>query len=71
MRYANDDRWDKDAALGEYGWGGAASPHYWVSPAHELVVVTMEQTMPYNWNLEKTLKPIIDEAMEKIPGNEF
>jgi len=25
----------------------------------------MEQTMPYNWNLERTLKPIIYEAIEK------
>ena len=68
VRYADDDRWDQDAAIGEYGWGGAASTHYWISPRHELVVVTMEQTMPYNWNLEKTLKPIIYEAIEKSPS---
>ena len=65
VRYAHDERWDKDAALGEYGWGGAASTHYWISPEHELVVVTMEQTMPYNWNLERELKPVIYEAVEK------
>lgn len=65
VRYDHDDRWDKDAAVGEYGWGGAASTHYWISPEHELVVVTMEQTMPYNWNMEKTLKPLIYSAVEK------
>ncbi len=65
VRYDHDDRWDKDAAIGEYGWGGAASTHYWISPEHELVVVTMEQTMPYNWNLEKALKPLIYAAAKK------
>ena len=65
VRCAKDDRWDKDAAMGEYGWGGAASTHYWISPEHELVVITMEQTMPFNWNLERTLKPIIYKAIEK------
>lgn len=44
---------------------GAASTHYWISPKHELVVVTMEQTMPYNWNMEKTLKPLIYAAVRK------
>lgn len=65
VRYAHDDRWDKDAAQGEYGWGGAASTHYWISPRHDLVVVTMEQTMPYNWNLEQGLKPLIYSAVLK------
>lgn len=65
VRYAPDDRWDKHAALGEYGWGGAASTHYWISPKHDLVVVTMEQTMPYNWNLEQSLKPVIYGAVLK------
>ena len=65
VRFDHDDRWDKDAAIGEYGWGGAASTHYWISPKHELVVVTMEQTMPYNWNMEKTLKPLIYAAVKK------
>ena len=33
--------WDPDGRVGEYGWGGAASTHYWVSPKDELVVVTV------------------------------
>ena len=65
VRYAHDERWDKDAAIGEYGWGGAASTHYWISPQHDLVVITMEQTMPYNWNLEHSLKPVIYGAVLK------
>ncbi len=62
---ANDDRWDEDAPFGEYAWDGAASTHYWISPKHDLVVVTMEQTMPYNWNLEQALKPVIYKAILK------
>ncbi len=65
VRTDADKRWDADAPKGEYGWGGAASTHYWVSPKHQLVVITMEQTMPYNWNLEKTLKPIIYNAIKE------
>lgn len=59
------NEWDPDGRLGEYGWGGAASCHYWVLPSEELIVVTLEQTMPYDWSLEKALKPIIYEAIEK------
>ena len=64
VKFARDDRWDKDAALGEYGWGGAASTHYWISPVDELIVITMEQTMPYNWNLEQALKPVIYRSID-------
>ncbi|MEJ6581604.1 MAG: serine hydrolase domain-containing protein [Akkermansiaceae bacterium] len=65
VRIAKDDRWDKDSQIGEFGWGGMASTHYWVSPKDELVVVTMEQTLPYNSNLEDTLKPIIYRAINR------
>ncbi len=65
VRIAPDKRWDPDSVVGEYGWGGMASTHYWISPKHELVVVTMEQTLPYNSNLEDSLKPIIYQAVIK------
>ena len=55
--------WDPDGKLGEYGWGGAASTHFWVSPEDELAVITLEQTMPYNWNLEFDLKGLIYKAI--------
>ena len=55
--------YDPDARVGEYGWGGAASTHFWVSPEDELAVITMEQTMPYTWNLERSLKGLIYEAI--------
>ncbi len=47
----------------EYGWGGAASTHYWVSPRDELIVVTMEQRMPYSPETEILLKPVIYDAI--------
>ncbi|MAT70641.1 MAG: serine hydrolase [Planctomycetaceae bacterium] len=47
----------------EYGWGGAASTHYWVSPRDDLVVVTMEQRWPYSSETEVLLKPIIYDAI--------
>lgn len=65
VRTNPDKRWDADAALGEFGWSGMASTHFWVSPKDELAVITMEQTLPYNWNLEKALKPIVYRALKK------
>jgi CubicO group peptidase (beta-lactamase class C family) len=47
----------------EYGWGGAASTHYWVSPRDELVVVTMEQRMPFSAETKILLKPVIYDAI--------
>lgn len=58
-----DTDWDPGARLEEYGWGGAASTHYWVSPKDELIVVTMEQTEPFNFNLEFGLKKLIYDAI--------
>jgi CubicO group peptidase (beta-lactamase class C family) len=49
----------------EYGWGGAASTHYWVSPRDRLIVVTMEQRMPYSPETEEALKPVIYDAIVK------
>ena len=64
VRTENTD-WNKAGHVGEYGWGGAASTHYWVSPEDDgLIVVTLEQIMPYNFDTERLLKPVIYEAIE-------
>jgi len=55
--------WDPYGRVGEYGWGGAASTHYWVSPKDELVVLTLEQVMPYSFNTEWALKGLIYDAL--------
>ena len=58
-----DSEWDPKARVGEYGWGGAASTHYWVSPKDRIVVVTMEQTMPYTFDTEFAVKGLIYDAI--------
>jgi CubicO group peptidase (beta-lactamase class C family) len=60
-----DSAWDPTARAGEYGWGGAASTHYWVSPGDRIVVVTMEQTMPYSFDTEFAVKGPIYDALLK------
>ena len=65
VRTADTD-WDPAGHVGEYGWGGAASTHYWVSPRDDgLIVVTLEQVMPYNFETEFLLKPVIYGAIEE------
>ena len=49
---------------GEYGWGGAASTHFWISPKDDLFVITFRQFMPYQGILEQALKPIIYDAIQ-------
>jgi CubicO group peptidase (beta-lactamase class C family) len=44
---------------GEYGWGGMASTHFWVSPKHDLIVIALSQRMPFSGQLENIVKPII------------
>ena len=57
--------WDPVAHAGEFGWDGAASTHYWISPADKLIVVTLEQIMPYEWDTERGVKKIIYDAIQK------
>ena len=57
--------WDPQGRVGEYGWGGAAGTHYWTSPKDDLIVVTMEQTMPYTFLTEFAVKGLIYDAVEK------
>ncbi|MFP6857116.1 MAG: serine hydrolase domain-containing protein [Roseibacillus sp.] len=64
VRIENTD-WNADGRIGEYGWGGLLSTHYWISPKDDLVVVTMEQTLPYDFLLEDALKPLIYAAVEE------
>ena len=48
---------------GEYGWGGAASTHFWISPKDELIVIALSQYMPYSARLENTVKPIVYDSI--------
>jgi len=49
--------------IGEYGWGGMASTHFWISPKDEIAVVALTQYIPYSGRAEQALKPIIYEAI--------
>ena len=55
--------WEAAARLGEYGWGGAASTHFWISPRDGMVVVALTQYMPFSDRVERALKPIVYEAI--------
>lgn len=55
--------WDREGHVGEYGWGGAASTHYWVSPKDDLIVITLEQTLPYSFMTEFAVKGLIYDAI--------
>lgn len=56
--------WEPASRTGEYGWGGAASTHFWISPEDEIAVVVLSQYMPYNDQVERELKPIIYDALQ-------
>jgi CubicO group peptidase (beta-lactamase class C family)/Ca2+-binding EF-hand superfamily protein len=55
----------KDGKLpkGEYGWGGAASTHFWISPKDELIVIALSQYMPFSARLENAVKPIVYDSI--------
>lgn len=62
VRVAKSD-WDSAARIGEYGWGGMASTHFWVSPKYDLIVLTMEQTIPFSFLLESGIKQIVYDSI--------
>ncbi|MBL8819678.1 MAG: beta-lactamase family protein [Planctomyces sp.] len=57
--------WDPDGRVGEFGWGGMASTHYWVSPTDDLSVITLEQVLPYSFLTEFKVKGLIYDAIEQ------
>ncbi len=48
---------------GEYGWGGAASTHFWISPNDELIVIALSQYMPFSSQLQNAVKSIIYDSI--------
>ncbi len=55
---------DSAGRVGEYGWSGAASTHFWVSPKDDLVVIALSQVMPYSNALADVVKPIVYDALK-------
>jgi CubicO group peptidase (beta-lactamase class C family) len=62
--YTEVTSWDPAAHAGEFSWDGAASTHYWISQPDQLIVVTLEQIMPYEWDTERGIKQIIYDAIQ-------
>ncbi len=60
-----DTEWDPAGHIGEYGWGGMASTHYWTSPKDDLTVITLEQRVPYTFETEFLVKGLIYDAIIK------
>jgi CubicO group peptidase (beta-lactamase class C family) len=50
--------------IGEYGWSGVASTHFWISPQDDLAVIVLTQRVPYIADLADTVKKIVYEAIE-------
>lgn len=51
--------------VGEYGWGGAASTFFGISPRDGTIVVILTQYMPFNDQIPKTLKPLVYAALNE------
>ena len=49
--------------VGEYGWGGAASTFFGISPDDKTVIVILTQYMPYSDRVARSLKPMIYDAI--------
>ena len=48
---------------GEYGWGGAASTHFWIHPQQELIVIALSQLRPFSGQLQKAVKSLVYESI--------
>ncbi len=49
--------------VGEYGWDGMASTHFWSSADKELTVVVLTQHVPYSGQLKIAIKPLVYDAI--------
>lgn len=56
--------WGDKAHVGEYGWSGAASTHFWISPEDDLIVIALSQREPFSTRLKDTIKADIYKAIE-------
>ncbi len=58
-----ESSWPSAAQVGEYGWSGLASTSFWISPKDDLVVILLQQYLPYSIQLDQTIKPIVYHAI--------
>jgi CubicO group peptidase (beta-lactamase class C family) len=55
--------WAPFVPLHEFGWAGAATTHFWISPQHQLATVALTQYMPFSLRLEGRIKPLVYSAI--------
>jgi CubicO group peptidase (beta-lactamase class C family) len=58
--------WADKGPVGEYGWSGAASTHFWISPRDDIVAIALSQRMPFTTELKKRLKPVIYRSVRRL-----
>ena len=56
--------WGDKAHEGEYGWSGAASTHFWISPTDELIVIALAQRQPFSKALKNAIKADIYRSIQ-------
>lgn len=49
---------------GEYGWDGAASTHFWISPQDGLILIALSQRQPYTSQLKDVLTPLVYQSLQ-------
>ena len=59
------DSGEPASAIGEYGWGGAASTQFFVSPGEDLICVAMTQLMPVQQTFSQEARKLLYKAIEK------
>lgn len=52
-----------DLENGEYGWAGAASTKFWISPKNRMITFAFAQLMPANYTYADEFKVIVDRAV--------
>jgi len=52
-------KWEPAARVGEYGWFGSTSTHFWISPKDDLVVIILTQGTFELDIVERAVKPLV------------
>jgi CubicO group peptidase (beta-lactamase class C family) len=50
---------DPPVAIGEYGWAGAASTHFWIVPKDDMIVIALQQHMPHKAIIKNKINPLV------------
>jgi CubicO group peptidase (beta-lactamase class C family) len=53
------DETEKNGAVGEFFWDGAASTLFWVDPVNDLTAVMFVQIMPFSNELHKVFRDAV------------